>query len=101
MRNVAAIEQDLRDSEGPPGAFEKNEFGSTVIYYSPALMLHRIRRAVGDALFFKMFRAWPQQHRNTVVSREDFIEFWSARTGRDLSGFVNAWLTAEKAPAGP
>ncbi|MGH3332819.1 MAG: M1 family aminopeptidase, partial [Nocardioidaceae bacterium] len=92
-------DQWLRDQYGPPGAFHHDEFGSANVYYSPALMWERLRRKVGTTTFDRLVRAWPQTHRDTSSSREEMIDWWEARTDRDLSRFFTTWLTSEESPA--
>ncbi|MDQ3629380.1 MAG: M1 family metallopeptidase [Actinomycetota bacterium] len=95
-----ARDQADRVEYGPPGAFLPGEFASINVYYSGAVMLHRIRGVVGDDAFFETLRAWPQENVNASVDHDDFIEFWSESTGTELTRFVDAWLTSGTTPSG-
>jgi aminopeptidase N len=89
-----------RAGYGPPGAYEEGEWGSVNVYFSGAVMLHRIREHVGDETFLSALRRWAQG-RQSSVDRGDFIESWSASTGVELGPFVTRWLTSPTMPRGP
>jgi aminopeptidase N len=90
----------LRKRYGPPGHFNKNMFASGNVYYSPALMLHKIRKKVGDAKFFAMLRGWVQQHAGTSQDRASFTAFASRSTGVDLKPLIDRWLDSTTTPKG-
>jgi aminopeptidase N len=90
-----------RATYGPPGAYKKAEWGSVNVYYSGAVMLHRIRQDVGDDAFFSALRSWAQGRSGSTVDRDDFIADWSASTGFDLGPFVTSWLVSPTTPRGP
>lgn len=98
MRDWAAIDDADRLRYGPPGEYREDEFASSNVYFSGAVMLDRIRRQVGADAFAEALRTWPQEHRNESVDRDDFIEHLSESTGTDLGPFVHEWLTAESTP---
>ncbi|UPK74820.1 M1 family metallopeptidase [Nocardioidaceae bacterium SCSIO 66511] len=101
IKDWASYENSSRASEGPPGEYRKNQFASGIVYYSGAIMLDRIRDAVGDEVFAEALRGWPQEHRNESVDRQDFIAYFSEATGTDIGPFVEKWLTAPTMPKGP
>ena len=98
-RFLASLDQQLRRQEGPPGEYFKDNFASTVVYYSGALMLYRLRAKLGDKVFASALRAWPHARENVSTDRVDYIDWLSTRTGRDLAPFINDWLTARRSPA--
>lgn len=98
IRDWAAQDDAGRAQYGPPGEFHKDEFASSNVYFSGAVMLDRIRKKVGDDAFAEALRSWPQEHRNASVDRHDFIEHLSESTGTDLGPFVEKWLTSESTP---
>lgn len=95
-----ARDQADRRAYGPPGAFRPDEFASINVYYSGAVMLHRIRDEVGNQAFLQALRRWPQDNINASVDRDDFVASWSASTGTDLGPFVHEWLTSDTTPPG-
>lgn len=92
-------DQSLRDSDGPPGAYKRGEFGELCVYFCGALMLDRLREQLGEPLFGAVWRGWPQQHRLASVDRATYIAWLNARTGRDLTDFVTRWLTSPTTPS--
>lgn len=90
----------MRVEYGPPGAYLEDEFASSNVYYSGAVMLHRIRERIGDEAFFDALRAWPRAREFGNANRDDYIAWLSDRTGADLGPFINEWLDAPTTPAG-
>lgn len=99
IRQARSIDQVLRDEHGPPGDYDKGEFGESNIYYSPGLMWNELRLELGDDEFFRIARSWLSVHDNTSVSRDDAVAHWEAETGRELSAFFDAWLMGRRTPA--
>jgi aminopeptidase N len=95
----AAFDQEYRDAYGPPGAYDRHEFGSTNVYYPVALMWEHLRRRLGDARFNRLVRAWPQTHRHSNADREELISWFEARSGEELSAFFDRWLSSTRSPA--
>ena len=99
VRDARAGDQGLRDDYGPPGAYDPQQFGSSNIYYTPALMWNELRVALGDDEFFRIARSWLEQNDNTSVTRQQIFDHWETETGRDLSAFFDAWITGDRTPA--
>lgn len=89
---------DLRKDAGPPGNYQPDKFAVSNVYICPALMLHEIRKRVGDTAFFAMARDWPQKHRNQTVDRAAFISYVNTHTGTDLTALINTWLDSPTTP---
>ena len=87
-----------RETYGPPGRYDRDDFGQINVYYSAAAMWDALRRQLGDDEFAALVRAWPQQHRNASVSRDDLVSWVEARTGLELSAFFHEWLMSPTAP---
>jgi aminopeptidase N len=98
LDRFARVEPLLRREAGPPADYDPAAFGRGNIYFGPALMWHELRRDLGDEEFWAGVRAWPDAHENQNASYDDITAWWSARTGRDLSAFFDAWLRGEKSP---
>ena len=88
-----AVDQQLRDEYGPPGAYDKRQFGGSNIYYSPAVMWDELRRELGDETFFEIARSWLAEHDNRSVTRQQVYDHWETETGLELPGFFDAWIT--------
>lgn len=93
-----AIDQQLRDDYGPPGAYDPRQFGGSNIYYTPALMWNELRMELGDDEFYRVARSWLAAHDNMSVSREQAYDHWESETGLELSEFFDAWIIGRTTP---
>ena len=93
-----AVDQQLRDDYGPPGAYDPRQFGGSNIYYTPALMWNELRVELGDDEFYRVARSWLAAHDNTSVSREQAYDHWESETGLELSEFFDAWIVGRTTP---
>jgi aminopeptidase N len=93
------LDGQLRRDHGTPGHYKPGHFASSNVYFPPALMLHEIRKEIGDRKFFAMMRAWAQQHRNVEADRKLFTSWLDRYTGRNLTPLVNRWLDSPTTPA--
>lgn len=92
------LDGELRADHGPPADYKPGHFGSANVYYCPGLMLHEIRRQVGDREFFALAKDWVQTNRDTTQDRASFTAFVNKHTGRDLTPLINAWLDSPTTP---
>jgi aminopeptidase N len=97
-RTLKNSDDDLRTTDGPPGAYHRQQFGELCVYYCGALMLDRLRTSLGVATFDAIWRGWPQQHHFASADRSTYIAWVSARAGRDLGPFLTTWLTSPTTP---
>ncbi len=98
MADWRALDQSLRDDYGPPGDYDPAQFGSSNIYYSPAVMWNELRLELGDDEFFSVARAWLVAQDNRSVTRDDLYAHWEAETGLELSAFFDAWILGRRTP---
>lgn len=99
LSGMRRLDGPLRSEHGTPGHYKPDHFASSNVYFPPALMLHEIRKQIGDKKFFAMLRAWPRQHRNAQVSRAQFTSWLNRYTGHNLTPLVNRWLDSPTTPA--
>lgn len=99
LQSARAVDQQLRDQYGPPGAYDPQQFGGSNIYYTPALMWNELRADLGDDEFYRIARSWLTENDNTSASREQIYDHWESETGRELSAFFDGWITGERTPA--
>ena len=99
LANARAADQSFRDDYGPPGDYDPRQFGSTNIYYIPALMWNELRVELGDDEFFRIARSWLAAKDNTSATREQIYAHWEKETGRELSAFFDAWIVGPTTPA--
>ena len=98
LQSARAVDQQLRDQYGPPGAYDPQQFGGSNIYYTPALMWNELRTDLGDDEFYRIARSWLAEKDNTSASREQIYDHWESETGRELSAFFDGWITGERTP---
>ncbi|MFG1942187.1 M1 family metallopeptidase [Nonomuraea sp. NPDC048826] len=98
MADLRRQERLVRAEAGPPGDYRRDYFAASNVYYSPALMLHEIRKRIGDDRFFAMTRAWAQEHRHTSQDRASFTAWINEHTGEDLTELIDAWLDSRTSP---
>ncbi|MEU3463071.1 M1 family metallopeptidase [Streptomyces sp. NPDC006733] len=104
----AAYEGDtrVRQADGPPAAPKPPRPGKLGIfrnnvYAGGGLVLYALRQEIGASAFQRLERAWVGLHRDGNASTADFTALASAVAGRDLSGFLEAWLYGAATPPMP
>lgn len=71
------------------------------VYGRGAMVLHKVRQAVGDAVFFEIVRGWAQEYRHANASTEDFTDYVEERSGKDLTAVWGVWLHGDGKPRTP
>jgi hypothetical protein len=69
-----------------------------VIYNKGAMVLHMLRRLVGDGAFFSGVRAFYEQWRFRKAGTDDFRVAMEKASGRDLSTFFEYWIHGASVP---
>ena len=94
---VLAARQLPGDPTGRPGdaadlfGFDRYEGG--------AVVLHALRKEIGDAAFFTLLQRWVARNAGTSRTTADFIALADEVAGRDLTAFFDDWLFATSLPA--
>ncbi|AKJ15095.1 metallopeptidase [Streptomyces incarnatus] len=81
---------------GDPGS-GRNIF-DTPVYARGAMTLHEVRKAVGDADFFRILRAWAAAHREAHGTTAQFERLAERISGKRLDGLFRTWLFTEGKP---
>ncbi|MBI0318282.1 M1 family aminopeptidase, partial [Streptomyces javensis] len=71
------------------------------VYGRGAMVLHQLRRAVGDKTFFTILRTWLRDHRHGNADTKQFIELCERKSGKDLTRLFDVWLYGEGKPKKP
>ncbi len=91
---------ERRAEPGPPTAEPTAEelFGHNV-YDGGALVVHALRREIGDDAFWELLHTWLDEHAGESAGTDDFTALAEEVAGRDLDAFFDAWLYATELPA--
>ncbi|WP_020548206.1 M1 family metallopeptidase [Embleya scabrispora] len=69
------------------------------LYFKGSMMMHALRRTIGDDAFFGTLRQWQQEHRYGNASWPQFEELTRKVSARpDLTGFFDAWVRGTTVP---
>jgi aminopeptidase N len=94
----AGYERRVRLQSGPPGAYDKDEFGNGNVYYGPAEMWNELRHRIGDRAFWEMVRKWPTVHADGNATRRQYFDWLEQETGQELSSFLDDWIMGSTTP---
>ncbi|MBD0418601.1 M1 family metallopeptidase [Streptomyces sp. TRM S81-3] len=107
MKDAYGASDGWRATGGPPAAPKVPESGSKIgifrpnVYDGAALVLYALRQEIGRPAFERLERAWVTRYRDRAATTADFVRLASEISGRDLHGFLHAWLYDEKTPPMP
>jgi hypothetical protein len=87
-------------SDFPLSAFAtRSDPASRAIGYGKgAMVFHMVRSQIGDRAFFEALRDVCRNHMYRSASWGDFVRAFSRSSGRDLSPFMEQWLTRSGGP---
>jgi aminopeptidase N len=92
---AAGLASRLPQSTAHPDAADMFEFNS---YDGGAVILHALRKTIGDDLFFSLLREWVSDNNGSSRTTEDFVALASKVAGQDLTSFFATWLYADQLP---
>jgi aminopeptidase N len=81
-------------------ASTSNLFLYSRVYQKGSWVLHMLRKAMGDSVFFAAIRAYADdpRFRYGTASTADFRSVCETVSGKDLAWFFNEWVLGEKFP---
>jgi aminopeptidase N len=91
MQNLAAT-VDREASTDPLGNLPPQRMFGFDSYQRGALMIHNLRRLVGDEAFFNGLRAYFELYGGGAATREEFITVMEDKSRMDLNAFFMEWL---------
>ncbi|MGW2712518.1 M1 family metallopeptidase [Streptomyces sp. NPDC001356] len=107
MKAAYGASDRWREAGGPPARPKPPVPGQKIsifrpsIYDGAALALYALRQEIGRPAFERLERIWVREHQDATATTADFVRLASAVAGRDLSGFLKAWLYDDKTPPMP
>jgi len=94
-----SAETALRQGRGfPPPDPPADQMFDRTVYDGGGVVLHALRRELGDDSFFAVLRGWVQDHLGESRSTADFVAYVEHVTNRDLSEFFATWLFTQDPP---
>ncbi|GGU98260.1 metallopeptidase [Streptomyces spectabilis] len=69
------------------------------VYGRGAMVVHKVREAVGDDTFYDILQTWTDRYRHRNADTQMFIALCEEKSGKDLSGVFETWLFNGKKPA--
>ena len=64
----------------------------TTTYDKGGIVVHTLRKYVGDSIFFEALRAYLTQYQFQNATSQQFFDIMSQYTGQDLQDFFEAWV---------
>lgn len=69
------------------------------VYYRGGMTVQALRNRIGEGDFWKLMKAWTNQHRKGNAKVAQFEKLAESISGEDLDGFFDAWLRNGTKPA--
>jgi aminopeptidase N len=91
----AALAGRQEGSSAAPRPAELFGFNS---YDGGAVILHALRKTIGDDRFFTLLRRWVAENNGQSRTTEQFVTFCNEVAGQDLTEFFDSWLYADVLP---
>jgi hypothetical protein len=82
----------------PDATDESRIFDSNLSYNKGSWVLHMLRHAVGDTIFFQGMRQWGATRGYQSGTTEQFRDVFEAVSGRDLHPYFQQWIYGEYYP---
>lgn len=97
LKNLAYL---YHSNSAREGIFPLHDFVRTgnssnypvTIYNKGALVVHQLRRELGDSLFFAAIRKYLAENANANATTESFKKSIESSTGKDLTEYFNTWV---------
>ncbi|GHD85881.1 metallopeptidase [Streptomyces naganishii JCM 4654] len=70
----------------------------TPVYARGAMVLHELRKAVGDRTFLRILRTWASEHRYGHGTTAQFTALAERQSGKDLKSLFHTWLLTKGKP---
>ncbi|MDG4863386.1 M1 family metallopeptidase [Streptomyces sp. T-3] len=71
------------------------------VYYRGAMVIQKIRQAVGDEKFYEIIQGWTKKYRHSNADTKDFTAYVEEKAGKKLDSIWGPWLYGDGKPAKP
>ncbi len=85
---------DLRIGDPGPG-----QLFALPVYVRGAMTMQALRQRIGGGDFRRLLRAWTRRHGGRAVTSRTFETLAEKVSGKNLTGFFDAWLRSDTKPA--
>jgi aminopeptidase N len=89
---------ERQHTTGVTGRPNADDLFSFEEYEGGAVVLHALRRTVGDDAFFEILDTWSHDNYGESRTSQDFIALASSVAGEDLTAFFDTWLYSADLP---
>ncbi len=100
---IAAVDEEAQRALEEPRQFPPSQPGdalfSNEVYEGGAVVLHALRRTVGDETFFAILRAWAGENEGTSKTTADFTALAERVAAQPLGAFFDQWLHTTEPPS--
>jgi aminopeptidase N len=86
---------------GPLTSPSNTNLFSDVVYHRGAAAIEALRLSVGDDIFWKIVRGWPQTYGGRNATTADFVAYAGKVAGRPLNSVLGPWLYEVGTPPYP
>ncbi len=97
LRDIAALPAD-RDHPVRAFVSKSHQAGQVIGYNKVAMIVHMLRRQVGDAAYARAIRRFYRSHAFATAGWDDIRSAFEASAGTDLGWFFSQWLERSGAP---
>jgi hypothetical protein len=75
-----------------PGPFPSLSARRAIQYSKGALFMDRLRRELGEQMFWNGLRSFTRTYAGTTVNSRDFQRMFERASGRDLNALFDEWV---------
>ncbi|HNI34650.1 MAG TPA: M1 family metallopeptidase [Microthrixaceae bacterium] len=108
---VTPLDESVTDAMGQAGRW-REAFGPVAspaapLLFSPnsyegaGIVLHALRKTIGDEHFFEVLQRWASENDGESVTTEQFETLAADVSGQDLTAFFAAWIHSDTLPVMP
>ncbi|MBC9716556.1 M1 family metallopeptidase [Streptomyces sp. TRM66268-LWL] len=85
----------------PAEPTDASVISDTPVYERGAMVLHKVREAMGDEPFFSLMKDWAADHRHGNADTDDFTAYAEKAAGKNLDAVWGPWLYGDGKPKSP
>ncbi|MGV9389775.1 M1 family metallopeptidase [Streptomyces olivaceus] len=95
----AKYRQEIEEHRTDDGFWQQRLSEGRGVYDKGPVMLHALRRQIGEAAFAEVLREWPARYGGTAPEWAELEKLVQEVSGQNLKGFFDAWVRGDRVPA--